>query len=619
MATLGDIAELIPTLCGHDASAVACSCGENSAAHSGGHAGVTAAEFEALMLGMNDAEIHAIMQESAAVERQVALLRQIATGIASARSARAFGHGGLAAKRGHRSAVSLVQEILGVSQAEAARQVRVSESLVDATGTTGLPDAVVGVGEREPDTRSGGHDDGAGGANGDGSDDDGDGSGATGDEAGVSAVCQPRAWHEPLRVALRDQALSNAQFDTIRTGLGEPPRMPRDADGNPLPILVKKTAAPTCGECGAGDCGHSGGDAGGVCNHDRDGSSDLIGDTVMVEYTPTVEEADAFDAAAREAWSLAAEQLVVEARVRTIKDLLAHARFMRDQLDPEGAKRRFDERYEARSFRMFQTDTGATRVIWTLDDQTALLIAAAHDAALRPRRGGPRFVDSAEIERAAALAKDPRTNEQLASDLMTDIVRAGILADAKSVFGTRQAGVRLVQVIDDHGHRAPVAYTEDRLTVLPGGVADQHLCNSESIHATFDASGNPLNLGRSVRKFTAAQKTVLAIRDGGCRWPNCDRPASYTEAHHIDPWEEGGTTDIDRGILLCQYHHLNVHNNKWRITRQGKGDFTLTHPDHPPQPLPARAALEYAFQDIALPDPRFRQTSSPPTRESAAA
>lgn len=530
MALLTDVAALIPTLCGHgavgDAPAIGAAIDEDAVAAS--------SEMQSRMLTMNDAEIHAVMQEASMLERQAAHLRQIATGIASARSSRQFGHDGLAAKRGHRSAVSLVQEVMGVTKAEAARQVRVSESLVDAAGLAALPDSAVSAEERGLESVE--------------------------ESPDCAVASPPPPWHQPLNVALRAELLSSAQYDAIKNGLGEPPRIERDVSGR-----------------GAG--------TGGVMSAD---------------------EADEYDTQAREAWSVAAEVLIAEAPVTTVGDLHQHARTMRDQLDPDGARRRFNERYEGRSFRLYQLENGATRATWTLDDETALFIASIHDAALRPRRGGPRFVDSAERAHAAELSADPRTNDQLAHDLMVDILRAGVLADAKAVFGTRQAGVRLVQVIDGAGERANIAHTEDRLVSLPGGVADQRLCDSESVHVTVDAHGNPLDLGRAKRMFSAAQKIALSIRDGGCRWTNCDRPASYCEAHHIDPWSEGGTTDADRGIMLCQHHHMNLHNGGWRITREGKGEFMLTHPDHPPRELPPKAPLEYAWRNVTLPCPRFR-------------
>src|SRR5690606_11411752 len=101
---------------------------------------------------------------------------------------------------------------------------------------------------------------------------------------------------------------------------------------------------------------------------------------------------------------------------------------------------------------------------------------------------------------------------------------------------------------------------------------------------------------------------ALAIRDGGCRWRGCDRPASYGEAHHIDEWHaDRGRTDIDRGILLCRHHHMQLHHGGWRITGEGKGEFLLHPPGGEPAiPLRARAALVAAWAGIDPPPRRFR-------------
>lgn len=119
---------------------------------------------------------------------------------------------------------------------------------------------------------------------------------------------------------------------------------------------------------------------------------------------------------------------------------------MRDQLDPDGAERRFAERYERRGFRIWTDADGVERGRIDFEDDGAAWIRTIRDAALRPRRGGPRFVDSAESRRGQQLIDDPRTNDQLSYDLLLDLLRAGALADAATVFGTRQAGVRVVQV-----------------------------------------------------------------------------------------------------------------------------------------------------------------------------
>lgn len=230
--------------------------------------------------------------------------------------------------------------------------------------------------------------------------------------------------------------------------------------------------------------------------------------------------------------------------------------------------------------------------------------------ALRPRRGGPRFVDPDEKIRAEELATDPRTNDQLAYDLMIDLLRAGALAETKMVFGTRQAGIRIVATAASHADARDdtpaVGMVEDSGAAVPGWLLAQHTCNTGTQTVVLDGAGNPLDLGRESRLFTARQRLTLAIRDGGCRWIGCDRPASYCEAHHIDPHAQGGRTDIDRGILLCRFHHMNLHHGGWRITRTGKGDFLLHPPGgDPPIPLPVRLARRYAFGDLKPPPRRF--------------
>nr|WP_292702185.1 HNH endonuclease signature motif containing protein [Microbacterium sp. 69-10] len=292
---------------------------------------------------------------------------------------------------------------------------------------------------------------------------------------------------------------------------------------------------------------------------------------------------------------------------RRALELRIQGRTIRDQLDPDGAERRFTERYERRSFRIWTDADGIERGRIDFEDDGAAWIRAIRDSALRPRRGGPRFVDSAEAEKARELTADARTNDQLSYDLLMDVLRAGALADSESVFGTRQAGVRIVQVVDSSG-TAVSARTEDYGSSLPLTAADQRICETGRVTITVDHLGNPLDMGREHRLFTPRQRIALAIRDGGCRWQGCDRPASYCEAHHVDEWHAGkGRTDIDRGILLCRHHHMQLHHNGWRITRDGTYDFMLHPPGgSPPIPLRPRAALVAAWAGIEPPPKRFR-------------
>lgn len=482
---------------------------------------VDAGALPSTVAGSRDADVLRVIRESTRVIEALASLRIAASGVLAARSRREQGHDGVAAGEGHRSAVSLVQEITGTTRTEAAKQVRLGESLLDGAnllGTTRAPSAA-----GEPDAA-----------------DAGGGLGA------ASPVREP--WHAPLGRAQLAGMLSAAQHHAILHGLGDPP-----APGDP-----------------------------------------------------------AVDAEFAEAWSLAASQLSEEAAHRTVEELAAAARTIRDRLDPAGAEERFAARFDGRSFRMWKDAHGVAHGHLTFDDESAAFLQSVIDSALRPRRGGPRFIADDEKAAADELRDDPRTNTQLEFDLLLDILRAGVLADPKVVHGTRQAGVRIVVTDNEwaksHAGDPAVAHLEDGLTALPAWAAAQRACDGGTRTIWIDGTGEPLRLGREQRLYSSGQRVTLAIRDGGCRWPSCDRPASMCEAHHIDPYSEGGRTDVDRGILLCRFHHMQLHHHRWRITREDREEFVLHPPagNGAPITLAPRLALAHAWADISPPLPRFR-------------
>ncbi|MFB7250380.1 HNH endonuclease signature motif containing protein [Microbacterium sp. NPDC056234] len=464
-----------------------------------------ATDLVARLSALSDDELVEAMGASAAVSRCLEKVTVLGAGIAAARSTRSSGHGGLAQSRGHRSPVSLLQEVTGGTRSDATQHIRVGTSLLRAENT-GNTDS---------------------------------------DSAEQSSDARPNVpWHAPVDEALLTGLISAVQHDVILRGLGEP----------------------------------------------------LCSETATISTS---------DAERRDAWLLAAEQLVDEAAHRTVEELGSAARTLRDVLDPEGAERRYLERHNARSFRTWTDRDGIHHSSAVHDDEGFALVKTIEDAAMRPRRGGPRFVDDSEKDDAQTLIEDPRSNEQLAYDLLIDLLHAGARAEAPTVFGVKQAGVRIVQTVHS-GAGGGTALTEDGLIALPRVVAEQHICDTGTVDIHVDVRGNPLAVGREHRLFTPTQRVALAVRDGGCRWRNCDRPSSYCEAHHIDTWSGGGRTDIERGILLCRFHHMQLHHGGWSITRDGAEDFVLNHSSGTAFALPRRLSLRYVFADGDPPPRRFR-------------
>ena len=87
-------------------------------------------------------------------------------------------------------------------------------------------------------------------------------------------------------------------------------------------------------------------------------------------------------------------------------------------------------------------------------------------------------------------------------------------------------------------------------------------CDARVIPAVLGSDGVPLELGRAARLFTPAQVNALYLRDGGCTFPGCDRPARWCHAHHLHHWLDGGPTDLDNATLLCQRHHTIAHRDQ---------------------------------------------------------
>ncbi|MGN8027024.1 DUF222 domain-containing protein, partial [Microbacterium sp. 22242] len=84
-----------------------------------------------------------------------------------------------------------------------------------------------------------------------------------------------------------------------------------------------------------------------------------------------------------DAWSTAAGQLVDEAPRLTVEELLAHARCVRDLMDPVGAEERARVRYERRAFRTWLDPEGARRGSVVFDDEGGAFFDTVFAAALR--------------------------------------------------------------------------------------------------------------------------------------------------------------------------------------------------------------------------------------------
>jgi hypothetical protein len=88
-----------------------------------------------------------------------------------------------------------------------------------------------------------------------------------------------------------------------------------------------------------------------------------------------------------------------------------------------------------------------------------------------------------------------------------------------------------------------------------------------------------LDLGRSTRLASKAQRRALRALYPTCAVPGCTVRFRYTQPHHVLWWEHGGLTNFDNLLPLCDRHHHCVHDKGWSLRLRADRNLTITLPD----------------------------------------
>ena len=242
--------------------------------------------------------------------------------------------------------------------------------------------------------------------------------------------------------------------------------------------------------------------------------------------------------------------------------LREQSRRLRYMADPDGARSAYQRLRERRFLSLNQTSEGGFVVDGMLDPEGGATLKTAIGALCGPLRGDPR---SPGQRRADALV-----------ELADRRLRSGRLPSA--------AGQRphLMVTVSLDALRGDTSVSPAELAgagPIPTEIARRIACDAALTVITLDGNGEPLNVGRSSRTAPAAIRRALAVRDKGCRFPGCDRPVEWTDAHHITEWEaEQGETNSKEMCLFCRFHHTFVHEGGWHVSRTPGGDIIVRPP-----------------------------------------
>jgi hypothetical protein len=271
--------------------------------------------------------------------------------------------------------------------------------------------------------------------------------------------------------------------------------------------------------------------------------------------------------------------------------VVERARFARDVLDVDHVRDREALLRSKRGMWATRMRDGNTRYTLIADPENAALIDDARDLVAGPKTRGVRFVDEAEQARAEAIQADPRTAEQLMFDAFMQMIRMGADADDGRIFGSRAPSVRVRTNYSDLVRDSGFAEIEGQSAVVSIATAKRIICTTGIIPIVFDPSGKLIDVAQDQRGHSARQRVGIAVRDGGCLIPWCDRPPSWSEIHHPQLWSKGGKTTMENGVCLCRAHHGWVHDTGREVILDN-GIYYLVEPDGTKRvPLPSKARL----------------------------
>ncbi|MGH9148810.1 MAG: DUF222 domain-containing protein [Acidimicrobiales bacterium] len=175
-------------------------------------------------------------------------------------------------------------------------------------------------------------------------------------------------------------------------------------------------------------------------------------------------------------------------------------------------------------------------------------------------------------------AEGPRSSAQRRADALVDICQFFLGSSPEPASGPRnRPHLNVVVDLDDLGCGCGGTTTEG--LPLSGAALSALLCDSVLHRLVMKGGSTVLDYGTSTRVVGASLWAALVVRDGHCRFPGCDRPPGWSEAHHVVWVTQGGPTSLDNLCLLCSRHHHLVHSPGWGARLLPTAALEVTAPD----------------------------------------
>ncbi|NNG39502.1 hypothetical protein HJ588_09490 [Flexivirga sp. ID2601S] len=162
--------------------------------------------------------------------------------------------------------------------------------------------------------------------------------------------------------------------------------------------------------------------------------------------------------------------------------------------------------------------------------------------------GGPATPDSARVNHRSGR---PRGQRASLGEAMTLLAQRSLDSGAPPG-SSRSRRYRVYLHLDIDGN----AWL-NKGAAIPPALRNRMTCDGV-VQPIWESDGRPVSVGRAQRIVPERTRRIIEDRDRGCRFPGC-LTLHHLECHHLDHWIDGGPTDDDRLLMLCQFHHHEHH------------------------------------------------------------
>jgi len=259
------------------------------------------------------------------------------------------------------------------------------------------------------------------------------------------------------------------------------------------------------------------------------------------------------------------ERLVLnEAKTLSVGRLWRFCHHVRHAADPKGFAADEADAVERRRLQLSPCEDGSLLVNGWLDSGGGAALRTALEPLARP-----------------AGAEDDRCRERRLADALVELATHALDAGLVPQRAGQRPHLQVTATLETLRGLAGSPAGELEFSLPISATTVQRLaCDSTITRVVLGSQSVVIDVGRAKRVVAGTTRRAVDARDGHCQWPRCDRPPSWSAAHHVVHWTRGGTTNLSNLVLLCYRHHWLAHEGGWQLVRTDDGRL-LTIPPEP--------------------------------------